>query len=563
MPRSRLHLVWALSATALVGCAESSTEPTPGIETCESATPITLGVGQSAVLSGASAGSICVGANELGEEFVLVATSLSEAGSTQLQVEAQNVGTVSGPPAPTPSAAAPVAASIKSRALVPDAHFHASLRRREQTELSFPTEPTPRARRAPAATAITTPQVGQMLSLNAQTEEACENPLTVSARVEAVSEKAIVVADVDNPIGGFTSAQYEEIADIFTNLIAPIVEAAFGLPSDLDQNGRTIIFFTKEVNAIESEEEGAFTSGFFYSRDLFPTTAAPPLAPCPTSNQAEILYMFAPDPTGAFGEAFTAADVMRFTITNIGHELQHLVNASVRLFGGTGAVKFEETWLNEALSHLTEELLFYAVSGLEPGQDIGIDDLNLQALDAINQYQLFNFLRLRLFFEEPSTNSPFADDDFLATRGAAWSFLRYSSDRLGIGDDALFRGLVTSPLTGLANLSAEVGGSGVVFNWLGDWSTSLYVDNRVPGIPARFQDLSWDNPSLFLAASLDPPYIATTDLGFNPAASRTITAGGSAYFRFSVARDQVGSLGLGSSNGPPPATLRVTVMRTR
>jgi hypothetical protein len=408
--------------------------------------------------------------------------------------------------------------------------------------------------------------VGETISLNAQaaTEKACEDPLLVTARVEAVSNRAVVVADVDNPAGGFSPAQYEEIAEVFDNLIAPVVEGTFGTPSDLDQNGRTIIFFTKEVNILDSEEEGAFTTGFFYARDLFPTVASPALEACETSNEAEILYMFVPDPTGIHGDPFTVDEVMDFTLPNVGHELQHLINASERLFGGNGATAFEDTWLNEALSHMAEELLFYEAAGMGPGLDIGIEDLSLGApLDAINQYQLLNFLRLRLFFEDPSSRSPFAPEAFLASRGASWAFLRYVTDRLPSDDTEFVRSLVSSPLTGMNNLASRLGGSAVAFDWLGDWSVSLYADNRVPGAPRRFQDVSWDNPSLFVAAGMDPPSSRPRTWESRPLRPGPSSLAHPRSIGSGVERDAVGAVEVTSGGGAPPASLRVTVMRTK
>ena len=36
-----------------------------------------------------------------------------------------------------------------------------------------------------------------------------------------------------------------------------------------------------------------------------------------------------------------------------------------------------------------------------------------------------------------------------------------------------------------------------MLDWLSDWSVDLYGDNRVPGLPMRFWDRSWNNFSLF------------------------------------------------------------------
>ncbi|HEY7515858.1 MAG TPA: hypothetical protein VIC87_15325, partial [Vicinamibacteria bacterium] len=245
-------------------------------------------------------------------------------------------------------------------------------------------------------------------------------------------------------------------------------------------------------------------------------------------------------------------------------EAQHLANASERLYGHAGGpVELEATWLNEALSHAAEELLFYEVSGLSPKMDIGLDDLHGPAVDAINDYQLLNYIRLRFYYLDPAGSSPFSADDELATRGSAWSFLRYAADRAPGSDASFFRGLVGSSLRDFENFAHAVGGQSTAFRWFGDWSVGLYADNRVPGILTQFQDASWDNPSIFQGAAFDPPYIRTESLGLSPVVNKTLVGGGTAYIRFASTGARVTRISITSGNGAPPSTLRATVLRTR
>ena len=129
------------------------------------------------------------------------------------------------------------------------------------------------------------------MTLNSETESACEDPKLVTGRVEAVSNLAIVVADIANPAGGFGPAGYEQFAATFDTLVAPLAEEHFGTASDIDENGRVIILFTKEVNALDSDDDDSFTAGFFFSRDVFPKeSTSPPLGSCTASNEAELLF---------------------------------------------------------------------------------------------------------------------------------------------------------------------------------------------------------------------------------------------------------------------------------
>ena len=72
----------------------------------------------------------------------------------------------------------------------------------------------------------------------------------------------------------------------------------FGNPSDVDGNGRIILLFTGEVNKLTpADSPGGFVGGFFFAGDYFPKTG-PVDQSCTESNNGEIVYLLAPDPTG-------------------------------------------------------------------------------------------------------------------------------------------------------------------------------------------------------------------------------------------------------------------------
>jgi len=52
--------------------------------------------------------------------------------------------------------------------------------------------------------------------------------------------------------------------------VEPTDRAAFGAPSDIDGNGRVIIFFTRAVNELSTVGSSGVVLGFYYRRDLYP-----------------------------------------------------------------------------------------------------------------------------------------------------------------------------------------------------------------------------------------------------------------------------------------------------
>src|SRR5207244_1969260 len=145
--------------------------------------------------------------------------------------------------------------------------------------------------------------------------------------------------DTANPPNGFTNEEYRGFGVTFDTLMAPVDSAAFGQPSDIDANGRVILFFTRAVNELTPPGSPGRVLGFFYRRDLLPT------AQCPTSNAGEMFYLLVPDPDtttnngriGMAGISLSRDDATRFTNGTVAHEYQHLINGSRRLYVNVGA----------------------------------------------------------------------------------------------------------------------------------------------------------------------------------------------------------------------------------
>jgi hypothetical protein len=533
---------------------------------------ILLAVGESRTLSAAQAGSIAISGELAGAEFMLMPfhNSLTPAATVALEFSSTNVTTVAGPPRPSLGPAVPSRLSIAAASDIllgnRSESLDGELRRLERTFLTRYIASARRTRtsRGSAALAGTgslaaVPAVGDAVTYN--TARGCTTPDLRAGTVKAVTTRSIIVADNNNPAGGFTDAEYADIARRFDSFVYPVAVTNFGAPVDIDDNGgRTIVFYTRAVNELTPQGSTAVTAGFFQSRDLFPA------ASCGTSNYAEMFYMLVPDETGVVnGNVRSKASVLQGTIRTVGHEFQHLINASRRIYVND-ALDFEEVWLNEGLSHIAEELLFYASSGLAPKQNITLATLQSSqaAVEAVNSYQLQNLVRLIDYLGNPEANSPFAANDELATRGSTWQLLRYAADRSTMPHQTLWFSLVNSRSSGITNFTGVFGGDfGATVR---DWATAQYADDAVPSTPAVHQHPSWHFRSVLpaLLAGTNPPYpLRTRTLAVGAPTSLTLQGGSAAYLRFAVPGGTTAALTSTSSGSALPAAVSVTLVRTK
>ena len=401
-------------------------------------------------------------------------------------------------------------------------------------------------------------QVGDLLTYNVSARP-CDSVVVHPARVVAIGSKALVAVDTLDPPGGFVAADYQRFAATFDTLVYPLDVDNFGAPTDIDANGHVVLLFTRAVNELTARNSDSYVGGFFFARDLFPTTAPVAADACGGSNDAEMFYLLAPDPTGVVnGNVRTAGFVDSLTTSLVAHEFQHLINGSRRLYVND-ADDFEVVWLNEGLSHIAEELLFFRQSRLGPGQNIDAPGLRASraAVDAFNADQGANASRYELFLAASSRSSPIRNDDSLSTRGATWDLLRYATDRKAQGasrsDAAVWQALVNSTTTGVANLRAVFGAD--LGALLRDWSVSQYADDLTAGATAAFSQPSWNWHSIFAAlgtrsSGFPLPAPALTGSGVNG----SVIPGGSAYYRFAVPVGGTASITVTAGAGASPVS---------
>jgi hypothetical protein len=555
---------------------------------CGATARTTMAAGQ--VVTGIGANGFCV-ADSPDAEYTLIAfnSSLTSSATAVIEVIGQGLGAT---PTTSRASLASRAAFVRSTDLRSfdyrrrDVAGEAGFREAEVAALAprvAAAQEWYRSRSGAALRAVVVPSAGDIVPMNVSMSTSATCPtLTTNTRVAAVSASAIVLTDINNPSdalsGAFTDADYASLAATFDTLINPLDTLTFGAPTDLDNNGRVIILFTREINKLTPAGSMTYVGGRTMQRDLFPKTGigdATHPAGCAGSNVAEVFYMLVPDSAGTInGNSFPHSFVLSQTPVTIAHEYQHMINFSRRMYllGLTSDKWADETWLHEGLSHTAEELLFHRASGLATRSNIGLIDLfapdpSNRALNAFNDDMAGDFFLYDAYAGAAATSSPYRQVDDLTTRGATWSFLRYAMDQLGPTDGDLLHRLVNSGQIGLTNLQTQLGLSTAALQGMfRDFAVSVYADGYVSGIDARYTQPSWDMRSIYPGFN-DPTLIfpiATTPLSDNASFATALVAGGFSVYRFkAVPGTDAFVRATGSAGSPMPPAITLSVIRTK
>lgn len=497
-------------------------------------------------------------------EYTIVPANVSSASSVDVALTATGIVAVSGPPQPLSRRIS--GAAHGAPRLVEDRAFESRLRRREREEIKerllVETQ-----HRGPRPDAITpgVPSVGALMNINVETDNTCSTSDTRQARVEVVGTHIIVMQEVSggSPViaNGLTTADYQEIADEFDSTIWPAVTAAFGVPADIDSNTRVIAFYTSAVNQLTPPSSQTFVDGFFFSRDLSPA------ANCATSNVGEMIYTLMADPNGTInGNARSVSFVKETTLRTLAHELEHLINASRRMYVNTPFVAFEEEWLDEGLALIAEELVFYQAATLTPRANLGVGEVGAQ-IEAFFRYAEPNFAKLRSWLLAPQASGLTQTDDDDATRGQAWAFLRYASDRRGGTEATFWQGLINTQQTGLTNLETNLGTDAEP--WIADFAMTTYSDDATTGVAAQFTQPSWKFREIFENLDYNPGpacscayELDTRDPANGVTDSFTLTSGGgSVYSRVGVTSGRAFIKARDSGNNALPADVQLRIFR--
>ncbi|HSJ14607.1 MAG TPA: IPT/TIG domain-containing protein [Longimicrobiales bacterium] len=334
------------------------------------------------------------------------------------------------------------------------------------------------------------PQLGERRAFRVLTSDQ-QSTVLVTAEVRAISLRAIIFVDLTAPAGGFTTADLQNFGQLFDDPIYPTVSGVFGAPSDIDANSRVIILLTPRVNALTPRGSTSYTAAYFYGCDLVSRTR------CADTNSGEIFYSLVPDPQALFGDARSAADLLRNVPPVLAHEFQHMISFAQR------AQSLDALWLSEAIAHSAEDL---------------VGDVFAQRGDATRarDFRRQNYLRAHRYLSQVRNTSLLSGEEqgTVEMRGGVWLLVRYLRGHFG-GNQLLAR-LTQTTLSSTQNVTAQTGKPWTEL--LAGFGLALYADGatELAGVSV---------PVRFTFPDFDPRTAITQEVGSYPLQLTTQTLG--------------------------------------
>jgi len=298
----------------------------------------------------------------------------------------------------------------------------------------------------------------------------------VPSRVIAVNDRAVALVDeawYDQTPQALSATRIQQIIDQFA-ADYELTAGIFGAPSDVDGDGRIAFLFTPLVDAVG-------IAGFQDPDSAVPTSVGG------NGNLTDLLFLSPYGPEGSFRSLLV-------------HEFQHLINFNQHVLVRYG--ESESGWLNEGLSHLSEDL----VEGFTAGGNAQL---------------------VQEYLADPGATG-LAGAALLdrGKRGAAYLFVRSLVDRLG--QDVLRR-LVATGLADRDNVEAAVGEP--FDELLAFWAAQVYTSGTGLASQSRF-GYSYDFLQTGESRGFPMPATLAWAVG-NPVAAGRVRPRGASYVRLS------------------------------
>jgi len=430
---------------------------------CTSPQVVTLAVGDHLVVDpAASNGCIRVGVASAGAEYLIgvvsgagdeTATGISGPYTLTIGNEGQVAAGASG----AGGGPAGSGGGLAEAPLDAAARFDRNLRRLEAS-LVVP----PGGAAAPPSGPAVAPPVGEKRTFRVCASDTCSQTNTVNATARSVGAKVAIYTDDENSTfaDALTPADLDLLASTFDEYFHPIATEAFGSESDIDNNGVVIVLITRRVNDFTTSCAGGRVIGYFFGGDLLTSFSG--------SNRAELFFTYAPAPATSQCPTVTRTSAMNALRPTLIHEFQHMISFNQHRLMRDG--NQEETWLNEGLSHLAEDLAGELIPNSACPGFASCRSLYASP-NVSNTYRYLSDTEKNfLVFGENSSGT-------LAERGAAFMFTRWVLDQYGTGPNglALTRSLLATNRVGKGNLEAVTGAPFPVLATR--WHLAAYLDD--------------------------------------------------------------------------------------
>jgi len=342
----------------------------------------------------------------------------------------------------------------------------------------------------PAAASEAAPQSAQRSFCVAQSLDFSRHVRKATTRVASSDHADFFVDDED--AAHYQPGYFQPIVAAFEERVWPADARAFGLPTDVDQNGKIVVLFTHELG---QHLNGGWLIGYFANGDLLRSRDGSANCSDSGSNHGEIIYLN--DVQNGAANGFSPAELAATSYpATLAHELQHLINLGHRCVEKRCDGP-EQTWINEALSKVAEDLAGFGWNGAQ-GRGEGAQYLT-RSSGSVRGYD--------------GRSLTHWEGDPIGNYQGAHSFLRFFTDRFG---DVL-PGAVAQGQGGIEGLEDALGRP--LPRAMAEWATALLISNE-PSAPYNFSGAAWS-----------PLHERLRHLDYrNPGESATMRADGIAAF---------------------------------
>lgn len=254
-----------------------------------------------------------------------------------------------------------------------------------------------------------------------------------------------------------------QLAQLFEDRVFGTVTSVFGMPTDVDRNGKMLVVLSHELG---THLNGGWLIGYFGNGDL--SRARDDSTDCGSggSNHGEIIYLN--DVANGEANGWSADELVSWVYPEtLAHEMQHMLNFGHRCVEKP-CDRREETWIDEALSKVAEDLVGFGWNA-SPGRAAG------------TAYMSHGTATVRGYDGRSLTRW---EGDPIGNYQGAHSFLRFFADRFGAG----LAGNVALGHGGVYGLESALGRP--LPRAMAEWATALLLSNE-PGAAYSFSGAAW------------------------------------------------------------------------